>query len=74
MPGLEQAFYIVGLIFMGLMLAILIGVLAAVLVIRKKIESLHDTVQEKVGGVLSVAAKGAAIAKTFGNVVKHKGH
>jgi hypothetical protein len=74
MPGLEQAFYIVGLVFMGLMLIILLGVLAAVLVIRKKIESLRDAVQEKVGGVLSVAVKGAAIAKTVGNVVKHKGH
>jgi hypothetical protein len=73
MPGLEQAFYIVALVFMGVIFVILIGILAAVLVIRKKIVSVHDSVQAKFGSVMSVATKGAAIAKTVGKVVKHKG-
>jgi hypothetical protein len=74
MPGLEQAFYIVGLVFMGLMLVILLALLAAVLVIRKKIVGLHDAIQDKVDAISSVALKGAAIAKSVEKAFKHKGH
>lgn len=57
---LETAFYIVALVYMGLMFVMFIALLAAVLVIKAKIDRLHAVVDEKVELAKSVVTKTAA--------------
>lgn len=56
---LQTAFYIVGIIFMGVMLLLMLVLLAAVLVIRAKINALHRHIEQSVGGALEMVATGS---------------
>ncbi len=62
MTGLEQTFYIVGIIFMGLMLLLLVALVAAVFVIRAKINHIHKMVDEKINTVSNLVERGGEIA------------
>jgi hypothetical protein len=70
MPGLEMAFYIVGIVFMGVMLILVFALLTAVLVIKAKVNHMHKMVSEKVDNVKDVAAKLTAIFGTVRHFVK----
>jgi hypothetical protein len=61
MSDLQTAYYIVGIVFMGLML--LIGVIAviALLVIRVKINAIHQRIEDRLGQVADWAEKGTAV-------------
>lgn len=54
---LQTAFYIVGLVFMSFMMIAMISLLAAVLVIKAKINKLHDNITERVDKVKSIGNK-----------------
>lgn len=70
MTGLEMAFYIVALIYMGIMLILFIALLTAVLVIKKKVEHLHHVVEEKVEQVRAATDKVATVVATVKHFVK----
>jgi hypothetical protein len=70
MTDLQTAFYIVGIIFMGVMLLLVFGILAAVLVIKTKINHMHQMVNEKVNAVKDATAKLTAIFGTVRHFVK----
>lgn len=72
MTDLQTAYYITGLVFMGVIFLLLIGLLAAVLVIRAKINAIHDRIEEKVEQVAGVAEKGAAVIGTIKKVAGKK--
>jgi MFS superfamily sulfate permease-like transporter len=72
MPGLQEAFYIVAIVFMGLMMAVMLGILIGIIIIGKKISHIQRTIQGKIDKVTAVAAKGAAVAKAVTRVIKHK--
>ncbi len=61
MSDLQTAFDIIGIVFMSLMLLIGLTIVVAVLVIRKKITSIHDRIDEKLSMVTSLAGKGGAV-------------
>lgn len=61
MTDLQTAYYIIGIIFMSLMLIMGIALLVAVLVIRKKITALHDHIADKLSLVNNLAEKGGAV-------------
>lgn len=64
---LQTTFYIVGIVFMVLMILLFIALLAAVLVIKAKINKVHDMVIERVHQVKAMGDK-----LSFGlNVLKH---
>lgn len=71
MADLQTAFYIVGIIFMGLMLLLALVIVVAVLVIRAKINAIHRRVEEKLGHVAEWAEKGSAVLGTIKKVA-HK--
>ena len=54
---LETAFHIIAIVFMSLMIILIIALLTAVLVIKKKINNVHDMVDERVSQVKSVVNK-----------------
>jgi len=45
---LETAFYIIGIIFMTLMLLILLSIVIGVFLIKKKIDHIHSAVNDKI--------------------------
>lgn len=61
---LQNAFYIVGIIFMSLMLILFIVLVAAVLVIRAKVNAIHAKIDQKLSVFGDIASKGhAAVGK-----------
>ena len=57
--ALQDAFYIIGIIFMSLMLLLLIALVAAVFVIRSKVMSIHDKIEES----LNVKSNAVSVGK-----------
>jgi hypothetical protein len=62
MSGLQEAFYIIGIIFMGIMLLLVIALVTAVFVIRSKINRIHDRIEAKINTVTNIAEKGGELA------------
>jgi len=70
MTGLQTAFYIVALVYMGLMFVLFIALLVAVLVIKKKITAAHQLIEDKVGQVRAVKDKVNLVYRTMRHFVK----
>lgn len=68
MNGLEQTFYIMAIVYMGVMfVAILVGLLA-VLAIKRKLTELQDRIEDKLSPVFTavhIGAKVVQVAKTL---------
>jgi hypothetical protein len=73
MTGLQEAFYIVGLIYMGVSLLVIVGILVGLSVIRKKIVDLENTVREKVDLVTNVGARAGEVISTVKKLTHRKG-
>ncbi len=54
---LQIAFYVIGIIFMSLMLILLLAPVAAVFVIRTKINAIHDNIDQKLKIFTTIADK-----------------
>lgn len=72
MTGLEEAFYIMAIIFMSIMFIAMLALLAAVLVIRAKINRIHDNIEHKLEAITRIAEKGGEISALAGNAVIKK--
>jgi hypothetical protein len=64
---LQTAFYTIGIIFMIIMLCLVIATLAAILVIKSKINHMQRMVNDKVAAVQHVFDKGSALLR----IVRH---
>lgn len=71
MTDLQTAFYIVGIVFMGLMLLLGLVLVATVVVIRIKIVAIHRHVEEKFGQVINWAEKGSAVIEAIKKVTNN---
>jgi hypothetical protein len=71
---LQTAFYVVGLIFMGLMLVLLLVLVVAVLVIRAKINAIHRHIEEKLSVALGFIEGGTKIVNKVKEVTGSKKH
>jgi len=69
MSGLEQTFYILGIIFMSVMLILVMLLLASVFVIRAKVNKIHDNIEEKINTVTNIAEKSGELAALAGSQV-----
>jgi hypothetical protein len=72
MSGLQEAFYIIGIIFMSIMLLLIIGLLVAVFIIKGKINKIHDNIESKIDSITSIAEKGGELAALAGSGVVRK--
>jgi hypothetical protein len=72
MSGLEQTFYILGIVFMGIMLVLIALILISVVVIRSKINRIHDNIDEKINSITHIAEKGGELAALATGVVAKK--
>lgn len=62
MSGLQEAFYIISIVFMGVMFVLIIALVIAVFVIRSKVNKIQRTIEDKVHTVTTIAEKGGEIA------------
>lgn len=69
--GLQTAFYIIGIIFMSLMIIMFIALLSAVLVIKAKLNKLHSMVDERVGQAQKVVDSVSYGLNFLRRLVKH---
>jgi hypothetical protein len=72
MSGLQTAFYIIGIIYMGLMLLLVIALVIGVFIIRNKINRIHDRIEAKLNMVTNIAERGGEIAGLATRVVARK--
>ena len=62
MPGLQEAFYIIAIVFMGVIFIMLIALVTAVFVIRSKVNKIQQAIESKINTVTNIAEKGGEIA------------
>lgn len=60
---LEETFYFVGILYMGLMLILFVALVAAVLVIKAKINHIHQMIDQKVRVVSDITDAAKSIFK-----------
>lgn len=70
MSGLQEAFYIIGIIFMSLMLLLIIAMVAAVFIIKSKIDKIHDTIEHKINIITNLAGAGSKLTSAAGAVAR----
>lgn len=61
MTGLEQAFYIMAIVYMGVMFVAMIAIVVAVLAIRAKINAIERNIADKIHAITSIAHIGEEI-------------
>lgn len=72
MNGLEQAFYIMAIVFMSLVFLMIIALVIAVFVIKAKINNIHDAIENKVNTVTDLAEKGGELSAMAGAAIAKK--
>jgi Na+-transporting methylmalonyl-CoA/oxaloacetate decarboxylase gamma subunit len=72
MSGLEQTFYILGIVFMVIMLILIGLLLISVIVIRSKVNKIHASIDEKINSITNIAEKGGELAAIATGVVAKK--
>lgn len=71
MTGLQESFYIIGIVFMGLMFILILALVISVFVIRAKINKIQHQIESKINSVTSIAEKGGELAAlATGGVVR----
>ena len=63
---LENTFYVLGIIFMVMNIAILLGIVIGVFYIKKKIEEIQQNIEEKIATVKEVTSEPALLARGAG--------
>lgn len=69
MSGLQETFYWMAIIFMGITFILLLALVAAVFVIRSKINKIHAMVEERISELTSLAERGGALSAQATNAV-----
>lgn len=62
MSGLQEAFYIISIVFMGVMFVIIIALVVAVFIIKSKINHIQRTIENRVDMVTHLAERGGELA------------
>ncbi len=70
MSGLEQSYYIVGIVFMSVALVLIAIIVATMLVVRNKVVSLERTVEEKLHAVAKIPEAIVDIVDAFRDIKK----
>jgi cell division protein FtsL len=74
MTGLEQAFYIMAIVYMAIMFVLMIAVVIAVFVIKAKIHQIQRQLEEKLAFItttMQLGSKVAGIVKETAKKVMH---
>jgi cell division protein FtsL len=69
---LETVFYIMAIVYMGIMFILMIIALAAVLAIKRRINEIHRNIEEKIHSVTNAFQVGEAIVEKAKNAFGKK--
>jgi Na+-transporting methylmalonyl-CoA/oxaloacetate decarboxylase gamma subunit len=69
MSGLQETFYIMGIIFMALMFLLTIVLVMTLLIIRSKIVKIHDAIDHRLDTLAQVAEKGGELSAMASSAV-----
>jgi hypothetical protein len=72
MSALQETFYILGIIFMSVMLVLVGLLLISVVVIRSKVNKIHQNIEDRINSFTNFAEKGGEIAAIASSVVAKK--
>ncbi len=71
MSGLQESFYIIGIVFMGVIFLLILALVVMVFVIRSKVNKIQHNIEAKINQVTSIAEKGGELAAlATGGVVR----
>jgi hypothetical protein len=70
MTGLETTFYIMGIVFMTIMLLLMIAVVVAVFAIRAKILQIERNITEKIANKIGMVTNLFSVGKHFATMAK----
>ena len=70
MTGLEQSYYIIGIVFMSLMIILITVIVVAIVVIRNKVVSLERNVSEKLHTISKLPEIVVDIVDAFKDIKK----
>jgi cell division protein FtsL len=63
MSGLEEAFYIVSIIYMSVMFLLIIGLVIEVFIIRSKVMTIQHQIQTRIDQVTDLASVGGELGE-----------
>jgi hypothetical protein len=66
MSGLQEAFYIISIVYMSIMLILILALVIAVFVIRSKVINIQRQIEARVDAVTNIAAKSGEIVGKAG--------
>lgn len=69
---LEEVFYIMAIIYMGIMFIIMIALLVATLVIKHKVHVIQRSIEERLSTIVQAVQVGEAIVDTAKKKLKRK--
>lgn len=72
MTGLEEAFYIISIIYMAVMFILIIALVVAVFKIRNKIVEMERQIEDRINQVTGIAEKGGELAAAAVNTVTRR--
>jgi len=61
MTGLEQTFYIMAIVYMGIMFLITLALVIAIFAIKAKVNAIHKKIDEKLAPVKAVVEAGEKV-------------
>jgi hypothetical protein len=62
MSGLQETFYIMGIVYMAITFLILIALVVVAFIIKSKINKIHATIEEKINMVTGLAERGGELS------------
>jgi cell division protein FtsL len=69
MTGLEQTFYIMGIVFMSLCFVFMIAIVVAIFTIRARINRIHDRIEERVDYLTTLAERSGELTSLASKTV-----
>lgn len=70
--SLQDTFYLMAIIYMGIMFVAMIAVVIAIFVIKAKVSAIHDQIERKINAVINIAHAGEEIYDTAKKVFTKK--
>lgn len=69
MSGLQTAYYIIGIIFMGVIFLLIVALIVMLFMIRSKINKIEENIQLKIEEATDLAGRGGEILAAVGKTV-----
>jgi cell division protein FtsL len=70
---LESVFYTMAIIYMAIMFIVMIAAVIAIFAIKKKVDTIHKSIEEKLHAITSIVHIGEALIDKAKDTIKSRG-